>query len=71
MRTHPLYGHPHAIMSAEDLAPRTFERCMSDVTVAIGWLERLDLVGLDRDQRDRLTAAAARLKSCIWEMNHD
>jgi len=57
MRTHPLYGHPHAITSAEDLAPRTFER--------------LDLAGLDRDQRDRLTAAAERLKSCIWEMNHD
>jgi hypothetical protein len=65
MRTHPLYGRPHAIMSAEDLAPRTFERCMSDVTVAIGWLERLDLVGLDRDQRDRLTAAAARLASAL------
>jgi hypothetical protein len=44
---------------------------MSDVTVAIGQLERLDLACLNRDQRDRLTAAAARLKSCIWEMNHD
>jgi hypothetical protein len=67
MRTHPLYGRPHAIMSAEDLAPRTFERCMSDVTVAIGWLERLDLVGLDRDQRDRLTAAAERLAAALQE----
>jgi hypothetical protein len=67
MRTHPLYGHPHAIMSAEDLAPRTFERCMSDVTVAIGQLERLDLAGLDRDQRDRLTAAAARLAAALQE----
>jgi hypothetical protein len=67
MRTHPLYGHPHVVMSAEDLAPRTFERCMSDVTVAIGRLERLDLVGLDRDQRDRLTAAAERLAAALQE----
>ena len=39
------------------------------MTVAIGQLERLDLASLDKEQRDRLNAAAARLQACIWEMN--
>lgn len=36
---------------------------------AIGQLERLDLTNLDKEQRDRLNAAAARLQAAIWEMN--
>ena len=58
MRTHPLYGHPHVVMSAEDLAPRTFEECMSVLTVSIGQIERLTL---NPEQRDRLDAATRRL----------
>lgn len=60
MRTHPLYGHPHAVMSVHDLTPRTFEECMSTLTMSIGQLERLTL---SPEQRDRVTVAAARLAS--------
>jgi len=60
MRPHPLYGHPHAIASVHDLTPRTFEECLSSLTMAIGQLERLT-TGLSPEQRDRVTAAAARL----------
>jgi hypothetical protein len=38
---------------------------MSSATVAIGQLERLDPASLDRDQRDRLHAAAVRLASAL------
>jgi hypothetical protein len=38
---------------------------MSSATVAVGQLERLDLASLDRDQRARLNAAAARLASAL------
>jgi len=47
-------------MSVHDLTPRTFEECMSSLTMAIGQLERLT-TGLSPEQRDRLIAAAARL----------
>jgi len=47
-------------MSVHDLTPRTFEECMSSLTMAIGQLERL-AADLSPAQRDRLTAAAARL----------
>jgi hypothetical protein len=70
LKPHPVYGLPHAIATGYD-GSTMFERCMSSTTVAIGQMERLDLDSLDCDQRARLTAAAARLKSCIWEMNHD
>ena len=68
LKPHPVYGLPHAIATDYD-GSCSFERCMSSATVAIGQLERLDLASLDADQRARLTAAAARLKSCVWEMN--
>lgn len=60
MRTHPTLGAPHAIMSVHDLTPRTFEECMSTLTMSIGQLERLATT-LNPEQRDRVTAAAARL----------
>lgn len=68
LKPHPVYGLPHAIATGHD-GSTLFERCMSSATVAIGQLERLDLADLDKDQRDRLNAAAARLQACIWEMN--
>ena len=58
MRPHPLYGRPHAVMSVHDLTPKTFEECMSTLTMSIGQLERLTL---SPEQRERVTAAAARL----------
>jgi len=60
VRAHPLYGHPHAIMSVHDLTPRTFEECLSSLTMAIGQLERLT-TDLSSEQRERVTAACARL----------
>jgi hypothetical protein len=66
LKPHPVYGLPHAIATGYD-GSTLFERCMSSMTVAIGQLERLDLVGLDRDQRDRLTAAAERLAAALQE----
>jgi len=70
LKPHPVYGLPHAIATATDYdGSCSFERCMSSVTVAVGQLERLDLASLDRDQRDRLTAAAARLQAARWEMD--
>lgn len=68
LKPHPVYGLPHAIATDYD-GSSAFERCMSSATVAIGQLERLDLASLDKEQRDRLNAAAARLQACIWEMN--
>ena len=68
LKPHPTYGLPHAIATDYD-GSTAFERCMSSATVAIGQLERLDLASLDKEQRDRLNAAAARLQACIWEMN--
>ena len=68
LKPHPTYGLPHAIATDYD-GSTAFERCMSSATVAIGQLERLDLASLNKDQRDRLNAAAARLQACIWEMN--
>ena len=68
LKPHPVYGLPHAIATDYD-ASSLFERCMSSATVAIGQLERLDLTNLDKEQRDRLNAAAARLQAAIWEMN--
>ncbi len=64
LKPHPVYGLPHAIATDYD-GGSAFERCMSSATVAIGQLERLDLASLDRDRRDRLTAAAARLASAL------
>jgi len=64
LKPHPVYGLPHAIATDYD-GSSAFERCMSSATVAIGQLERLDLASLDRDQRARLTAAAARLASAL------
>jgi len=58
----PVYGLPHMVVT--DLTT-SFERCMSSMTLAIGQLERLDPASLDRDQRDRLNAAAARLASAL------
>lgn len=68
LKPHPVYGLPHAIATGFD-GSTLFERCMSSATVAIGQLEQLDPATLDKDQRDRLNAAAARLQACIWEMN--
>jgi hypothetical protein len=45
-------------MSVHDLTPKTFEECMSTLTMSIGQLERLTL---SPEQRDRVNAAAARL----------
>jgi len=58
MRPHPIYGRPHAVLSVHDLTPKTFEECMSTLTMSIGQLERLTL---SPEQRDRVNAAAARL----------
>ncbi len=66
LKPHPVYGLPHAIATGYD-GGSAFERCMSSATVAIGQLERLDLASLDRDQRARLNAAAARLASVLKE----
>jgi hypothetical protein len=68
LKPHPAYGLPHAIATDYD-GSSAFERCMSSATVAIGQMERLDLASLNKDQRDRLNAAAARLQACIWETN--
>jgi hypothetical protein len=68
LKPHPVYGLQHAIATDYD-GSTAFERCMSSATVAIGQLERLDLANLDKEQRDRLNAAAARLQAAIWEMN--
>ncbi len=68
LKPHPIYGLPHAIAAGFD-GSTLFERCMSSATVAIGQLEQLDPATLDKDQRDRLNAAAARLQACIWELN--
>jgi hypothetical protein len=64
LKPHPVYGLPHAIATDYD-GSSAFERCMSSATVAVGQLERLDLTSLDRDQRDRLNAAAARLTAAL------
>ncbi len=64
LKPHPVYGLPHAIATDYD-GSCSFERCMSSATVAIGQLERLDPASLDRDQRDRLHAAAVRLASAL------
>ncbi len=64
LKPHPVYGLPHAIATDYD-GSSAFERCMSSATVAVGQLERLDLASLDRDQRDRLNAAAARLTAAL------
>jgi hypothetical protein len=66
LKPHPVYGLPHAIATDYD-GSCSFERCMSSATVAVGQLERLDLASLDRDQRARLNAAAARLASALKE----
>jgi hypothetical protein len=66
LKPHPIYGLPHAIATDYD-GSTAFERCMSSATVAVGQLERLDLASLDRDQRARLNAAAARLASALKE----
>jgi hypothetical protein len=66
LKPHPVYGLPHAIATDYD-GSSAFERCMSSATVAIGQLERLDLASLDRDQRDRLNAAAARLALALTD----
>ena len=42
---------------------------MSSITVAAGQLERLDLANIDKEQRDRLNAAAARLASAMKGLN--
>ena len=68
LKPHPAYGLPHAIATDYD-GTTAFERCMSSATVAIGQLERLDLANLDKEQRDRLNAAAAQLQAAVWEMN--
>jgi len=68
LKPHPVYGLPHAIATDYD-GSCSFERCMSSMTVAIGQLERLDPASLDRDQRARLHAAAARLQAARWEMD--
>jgi hypothetical protein len=66
LKPHPVYGLPHAIATDYD-GGSAFERCLSSATVAIGQIERLDLASLDRDQRARLTAAAARLTAALQE----
>lgn len=53
-------------MSVQDLTPKTFEECMSVLTVSIGQVERLTL---NPDQRTRLDAAAARLAATIKEQD--
>lgn len=53
-------------MSVHDLTPRTFEECMSTLTMGIGQLERLATT-LSPEQRDRVTAAAARLAATTQE----
>lgn len=58
MKVHPIYGRPHAVMSVQDLTPKTFEECMSVLTMSIGQVERLTL---NAEQRTRLDAAARRL----------
>lgn len=58
MKVHPIYGRPHAVMSVQDLTPKTFEECMSVLTMSIGQVERLTL---NAEQRDRVSAAARRL----------
>jgi len=63
LKPHPVYGLPH--MVATDLTT-SFERCMSDVTLAIGRIERLP-ADLTDDQRHRLTAAAERLAAALQE----
>lgn len=68
LKPHPVYGLPHIIATDYD-ASSPFERCMSSATVAVGQLERLDLASLNKEQRVRLNAAAARLQAAIWEMN--
>lgn len=68
LKPHPVYGLPHAIATDYD-GSSAFERCMSSATVAIGQLERLDLASLDKEQRDRLNAAAARLASAMKDLN--
>jgi hypothetical protein len=66
LKPHPVYGLPHAIATDYD-GGSAFERCMSSATVAIGQLERLDLASLDKEQRDRIHAAAERLASVLKE----
>ena len=68
LKPHPVYGLPHAIATDYD-GSSAFERCMSSATVAIGQIERLDLANLDKEQRDRLNAAAARLASAMKGLN--
>jgi hypothetical protein len=68
LKPHPVYGLPHAIATDYD-GSSLFERCISSATVAIGQLERLDLANLDKEQRDRLNAAAARLASAMKDLN--
>ena len=68
LKPHPVYGLPHAIATDHD-GSTLFERCMSSATVAIGQLEQLDPATLDKDQRDRLSAAAARLASAMKDLN--
>ena len=68
LKPHPVYGLPHAIATDYD-GSSLFERCMSSATVAIGQLERLDLASLDKEQRNRLNAAAARLASAMKDLN--
>ena len=68
LKPHPVYGLPDAIAIGHD-ASSLFERCMSSATVAIGQMERLDFANLDKEQRDRLNAAASRLQATIGEMN--
>ena len=68
LKPHPVYGLPHAIATDYD-GSSLFERCMSSATVAIGQIERLDLANLDKEQRDRLNAAAARLASAMKGLN--
>lgn len=68
LKPHPVYGLPHAIATDYD-GSSLFERCMSSATVAIGQIERLDLANLDKEQRDRLNAAAARLASAMKDLN--
>ena len=68
LKPHPVYGLPHAIATDYD-GSSLFERCMSSATVAIGQLARLDLASLDKDQRDRLNAAAARLASAMKDLD--
>ena len=68
LKPHPVYGLPHAIATGFD-GSTAFERCMSSATVAIGQLEQLDPATLNKDQRDRLNAAAARLAATIKDLD--